>query len=46
MVDILLIWSELMTKSEKSLPRSNLQKQKKPTQNVIEGAAPQVSVAT
>ena len=47
MVDILLKWSELMTKLKKSSQRSNWKKQKKlHAQNTVEGAAPQVSVAT
>ena len=46
-VDILLKWSELMTKLEKSSQRSNWKKQLLPTDKIkLKDAAPQVSVAT
>ena len=47
MVDTLLKWSELMTKLKKSLLKIKLEEAKiAHRQNTVEGAAPQVSVAT
>ena len=46
-IDILLRWSELMTKLNKSLLTSSWKKQLLLTDKIaVEGAAPQVSVAT
>ena len=48
MVDILLRWSELMTKSERVITKIKLAEEAAIAhkQNVIDDAAPQVSVAT
>jgi hypothetical protein len=47
MVDILLKWSELMTKVKKVITDIKLEEAAiAHRQNVIEGAAPEVSVAT